>query len=139
MAGPAKSNSAIPHPGIKARCKAIYGQTRRIPSAPRDIQAIATDLEDFNSKLETLKLHLENKALAAGKTSLEDAFENPLLKCGRVNEFIWSFKARGGVGDIPLTWRKIKYSFGGAGAKTLQNEIATHRLSLNVAIYLVNL
>lgn len=139
MAAPVKSNSTITGLGVKARCKAIYTKPRRAINVLKDIQAIARDLEEFKSKLGTLKQHLENRALSAGKTSLDCVLESPLIACDQLNEFIGTFKARGGVGDIPRIWRKIKYSFGGADTKAFINEIAAHRLSLNVAISLVNL
>lgn len=138
MAAPVKSNSASTGLGIKALCKQMSTKARGITNAKPDIQALDIDLEGLKSKREMLKLRLENQALSAGKTNLNSALESPLMNCDQITTFIGSFKAIGGVGGLVVTWRKIKYSYGGLGTDTLRNELAVHRLSLNIVISLVN-
>jgi hypothetical protein len=122
----------------------IYTRTQEIIDAPQHIQAITGDLEDFYSILGTLKMYLEEDGdlsagllHSAGRTNLEKALDNCLLMFDRINQLVGSYKARGGVSIS--TWRKIKYSFKTVETEALRSELAAHKLSLNIAISLVNL
>ncbi|KAF4635838.1 hypothetical protein G7Y89_g2253 [Cudoniella acicularis] len=145
MADPIAVASAITGLVIKAFTvsKDVYAQAKQISNAPKHIQAISRDLEDFYSILGTLKLYLEDGDLtagllySAGRTNLENALENCLLAFDRTNELVGSFKAKGGVGDVG-TWKRIQFSFKSAQTEALRNELAAHKLSLNIAISLVN-
>jgi hypothetical protein len=146
MADPLAATAAISTLVIRAftLSKEVYTRTNEIINAPQHIQAITGDLEDFYSILGTLKMYLDEESdlsvgliHSAGRTNLEKALNNCLLVFDRINVLVGSYKARGGASISG--WRKMKYSFKIAETEALRSELAAHKLSLNIAISLVNL
>lgn len=146
MADPLAASAAISTLVIRAftLSKEVYTHTQEIINAPQHIQAITGDLEDFYSILGTLKMYLDEESdlsvgliHSAGRTNLAKALDNCLLVFDRINILVGSYKARGGASIS--RWRKIKYSFKIAETEALRSELAAHKLSLNMAISLVNL
>jgi hypothetical protein len=75
---------------------------------------------------------------SAGRINLEKALDNCLLVFDYwINILVGLYKARGGASISG--WRKMKYPFKIAETEALRSELAAHKLSLNIAILLVNL
>lgn len=77
----------------------------------------------------------------AETVNISKVLENCLLIFTRINLLVNSYNARGrrgGIGDMG-NWRKIKYSFKIAETDALRSEMATHKMTLNMAISLVDL
>lgn len=127
--------------------KDVYSAVAAISNAPTHIKAIAGDLEDFYSILGCLKGYLEDGEMSAGvlhaseKVNIASVIENCMQLFTRINLLINSYNSRGlrgGVGDMG-NWRKIKYSFKLAETEALRSQLAAHKMTLNMAISLVNL
>jgi hypothetical protein len=116
----------------------------QIANAPSHIQAVASDLEDIYSILGTLKGYLDDSEMsvgvvqAAARTNIDCVLGNCLTIFSQISTLVNSCKARSRVGDI-TTWRKIRYSFNSTEIDALRTELGAHKLTLNMAISLVNL
>ena len=124
--------------------KDVYIRANEITNAPQHIRAITSDLEDFYSLLGTLTMYLDEESdlsvglvHSAGRTNLEKVLDNCITVFDRTNILVGSYKAIGGTSIS--TWRKMKYSFKLTETEALRSELAAHKLSLNIAISLVNL
>jgi hypothetical protein len=127
--------------------KDLHSAVEQISNAPKHIKAIAADLEDFYAILGSLKGYLEDVEMSAGvlqaaeKINIASVIENCLTIFTRINFLVNSYNSRGrygGIGDMG-NWRKIKYSFKIAETEALRNQLSAHKMTLNMAISLVNL
>jgi hypothetical protein len=75
---------------------------------------------------------------AAARTNIDNVLENSIAIFLRINSVLNQFKACGNVVDV-TTWRKIKYSFKVVEVEALRSELGAHKLTLNMAISLINL
>lgn len=127
--------------------KEVYNTLEQISSAPKHLKAITSDLEDFYTILGSLKGYLEDAELSPGvllaaeKVNIVGVIENCVEIFTKINLLVNSYNLRGkrgGIGDMG-NWRKIKYSFKLAETETLRSQLAMHKMTLNMAISLVNL
>jgi hypothetical protein len=127
--------------------KEVYSAVEAISNAPNHIKAISSDLEDFYSILGSLKGYLEDVDMSTGvlqaaeKVNIASVIENCLHIFTRISLLVNSYNSRGhrgGIGDMG-NWRKVKYSFRIAETEALRSQLAAHKMTLNMAISLVNL
>lgn len=127
--------------------KQVYSTLEQISSAPKHMKAMASDLEDFYSILGSQKGYLEDAEMSTGvlqaaeKVNIIGVIENSLEIFTKISILVNSYNSRGrrgGIGDMG-NWRKIKYSFKLAETEALRRQLAAHKMTLNMAISLVNL
>jgi hypothetical protein len=124
--------------------KEAYTQAQQISNAPRHVEAMVRDLEDFYTTLGILQGYLTDEEFCVGaihssnKTNLESAVKNCLWTFEKINTLVNSFKAKPGSTDISI-WRKIRYLFLSAEAERLSKELCAHKLTISMAISLANL
>lgn len=123
--------------------KEAYTQAQQISNAPRHVEAMVRDLEDFYVTLGILQGYLIDEEFCVGaihssnKTNLESAVKSCLWTFEKINTLVNSFKAKPGSTDISI-WRKIRYLFLSAEAERLSKKLCAHKLTISMAISLAN-
>jgi len=122
----------------------VYSKANDISNAPKHIKAISQDLEDFYTILGTLKGYLDDDDLSSGvlhnatSENLEAVLRNSINIFMEISQVLVMYKARGGFGNISR-WRRIKFSFMKDEVEGLRNNLAAHKMTLNMAISVANL